>query len=231
MNPNLDYYRPWGVQAVADVVVNGVPSAGATVTVAGDAFTFGTDFQGDNPIQIAIGLAAAINASRGTYGARHNQSTLLRSYAAVYYGTRIELLATAPGVAGNALTLATSDATNFTVSGATFGGGAVGTAVLAYSGLPPIAACVKLDRVPIALQLAGPDERLVAAYVKARYVHLANEQGNNEVLYGSVGALRTILPTNPSAMSERADSGGYLELSEIYVNGTATQWIYGYYLV
>lgn len=125
MNPSINYYRGTsGSQAFGKVTVKGVPAAGATVTIGGTAFTYGTTFWGDNPNKIAASLTAAICADRATYGSLHAATQVIRDFFAVFLGPIVEVIACAPGSGGNSITLATSDSTNFVLSGATLVAGA-----------------------------------------------------------------------------------------------------------
>lgn len=124
MNPGLaDYYRPDGLQAVATVTVLKIPTDGTTVTVNGTVYTYGSaGWRGRTVDEVAQYLAAAINADRNKQD-RHTKTNPVTEVWAMHYGTTVRLIASQPGTAGNSLTLATSVAAEFTVSGATFSGG------------------------------------------------------------------------------------------------------------
>lgn len=122
MNPGLTYYMPFGRPATATVVIAAMPATSDTVSIGAYVYTFGSNFFGSNLQEVAESLTAAINCDRN----RQGLTTLkvpVRPYFAVYYGTTVVVIATEPGTGGNALTLSTSAATKFTVSGAIFTGG------------------------------------------------------------------------------------------------------------
>lgn len=130
MNPGIDYYRPYGQPAVGSITVIAKPAATPNVVVAGVTYTFGTHFWGDRPAAIAESLTAAINSSRGSYGYSHRMATPIRDVFAVFFGPVVTVIATMPGLAGNVLGLTTTDATSFTLSGATLAGGTINTGSL-----------------------------------------------------------------------------------------------------
>ncbi len=184
MNPmnQLALYRPYGQQAEGSVTVAEMPTAGNTVTINGDVYTFGTTFEGSTRYQVAANLAAAINAERNIYGHRHNQTTLIRLYAAQYFGTIVKIFATAPGTAGNAITLATNNATAFTVSGATLADGAAGTSVVMTVGSPSVAAATELTFSVGTVTLGAGATKLNATELMVRYLYihvLATEENIN----------------------------------------------------
>lgn len=123
MNPQIPYYRTHGLQATGTVTVIAMPTVGNTVTIDGTAYTFGTSFTGRNLIEVAEGLAAVINSQRNSPDLNLNGTQPLRSHYATYFGTVVRIVAAVPGTAGNAMTLATSNASAFTVSGAVLSGG------------------------------------------------------------------------------------------------------------
>lgn len=99
-----------------------VPTAGETVTINGDVFTFRAAADTDQPYEVAIGadlattatnLKNAINAYRTEFGVAGG--VIATSAAGV-------VTVKSPGVAGNAVTLAEAGA-NIAVSGATLAGG------------------------------------------------------------------------------------------------------------
>lgn len=128
------------VQASGTITVNAtLPVNGDTVTVQGTAVTFNSQTSGQvnqlpvanqvlfnsamTPAQIAQAFLEVLKASTDA-----NLSKLTYSLA----GAVITATAVAYGTAGNAYTLATSDATAFTVSGGTLSGGTAnaGTATI-----------------------------------------------------------------------------------------------------
>lgn len=117
-----------------------VPTAGETVTIAGDVFTFAALADVNTPYEVAIGatlaetatnLKNAINAHRMDFGIA--LGVIASSSAGV-------VTVKSPGTAGNAVTLAEAG-TNIAVSGGTLSGGTdsdaeVGGARLPYGILP-----------------------------------------------------------------------------------------------
>lgn len=123
---------PWNPLADGDVpdayasgtvtFATAVPTAGETVTVAGDVFTFRAAADVDQPYEVAIGatlaetaanLANAINAHRMDFG-------VANGVIATAAGGVVTVKSA--GTAGNAVTLAEAGA-NIAVSGATLAGG------------------------------------------------------------------------------------------------------------
>lgn len=137
MNPNVELYRALGRPATASVIVLKVPTGTPTVTINGVVYTYGTNFVGQTVHEIAKHLCAAVNADRSLYGFGHDKTNPISLVWAMYYGATVILIATEPGTGGNSLTLATSSAEHFTVSGATFSGGAAaaGTFTIDTTGL------------------------------------------------------------------------------------------------
>ncbi len=112
-----------GLAAKGSVTFTEQPASNATLTIAGQAFTFVSGTPTANQIKIGPSLRQTIaNAVRVL-----NQSAVAGVAAASYWGdpvgTVIHIHHDTPGVAGNSFTLATS-VTGATVSGATLAGGA-----------------------------------------------------------------------------------------------------------
>ena len=101
------------------------PSSGDTVTIGGTVVTFVTQ----NPIgnQVIIGANAAATAQSLAAFLIGSFDTNLVKFAYTVAGTVITLKSVAAGTGGNSLTLATSNATAFTLSGATLSGGVANT--------------------------------------------------------------------------------------------------------
>jgi hypothetical protein len=107
--------------ASGSVVVAALPVAGDTVTIGGTVITF----VAANPVgnQVAIGATVAATADNlAAFLIGSLDANLIKFTYSVSNAT-VTLTAAALGTAGNSLTLATSDATAFTVSGATLSGG------------------------------------------------------------------------------------------------------------
>jgi hypothetical protein len=127
-----DLLVPWNPLADSDVpnayasgtvtFVVAVPTAGETVTINGDVFTFRAQADVDQPYEVAIGaslaitavnLANAINAHRQDFGIANG--VIANAAGAV-------VTVKSAGAAGNAVTLAENGA-NIAVSGGTLTGG------------------------------------------------------------------------------------------------------------
>lgn len=144
MNPGIEYYRPFGQPSSGYYIFVSNPAKGATLTVNGVAFVVGTDFGlGATKSETAQNFAMAVNADRARYAHAHDEVSIIRDVFAVFLGDRVVIIATAPGTAGDAYTLA-SDTTAVTVSGATLSGGAAGAAIAATAAAPVYTACTLL---------------------------------------------------------------------------------------
>lgn len=118
------------------ITVAAVPTAGDTLTIAGTPITFVAANPTGNQVQIGGpgpgGIPPATPTIAGTVSALLNflvgstDANLIKStYSA--NGAVITASAVQSGTGGNALTLATSNGTAFTLSGATFAGGTANT--------------------------------------------------------------------------------------------------------
>ncbi|HOQ61581.1 MAG TPA: hypothetical protein PKZ08_13235 [Vicinamibacterales bacterium] len=123
-NPLADSDNPnaWATGTVT--FSTAVPTAGETVTVNGDVFTFRAAVDADTAYEVAIGatltetatnLTAAINLNRMNFGVESGSGVIATSSAGV-------VTVKSAGVAGNAVTLAEAGA-NIAVSGGTLSGG------------------------------------------------------------------------------------------------------------
>jgi hypothetical protein len=132
MNNFVELYRASGQPATASVTMHASvePAVGDSVTIGGQAYVFGTHFTGSDPMARAKSLVAAINAEPNTTLNPVPDTQPIKNYYAVFYGRLVRLISTHGGVIGNSITLATSNAAAFIVSGATFTGGvAAGTLI------------------------------------------------------------------------------------------------------
>lgn len=113
--------------ASGTVAVAAVPAAGDIVTIGGTAITF----VAANPVgnQVLIGATAAQTAQNlAAFLIGSSDANLVKfTYSFAASTATITLTAAAIGTGGNALTLATSDATAFTLSGAMLSGGSANT--------------------------------------------------------------------------------------------------------
>jgi hypothetical protein len=107
--------------ASGTIAVAAVPTAGDTVTIGGTAVTF----VAANPVgnQVLIGATAAVTAVNFVNFLIGSSDTNLVKFTYSLNGSTITTTAAAIGTGGNALTLATSNGSAFTVSGATLSGG------------------------------------------------------------------------------------------------------------
>lgn len=123
-NPLADSDNPnaWATGTIT--FSTAVPTAGETVTINGDAFTFRAAVDADTDYEVAIGatltetatnLKNAINNVRMAFGVESGSGVIATSSAGV-------VTVKSAGVAGNAVTLAEAGA-NIAVSGATLSGG------------------------------------------------------------------------------------------------------------
>lgn len=123
MKHDIPLYRPFGEPAVGLITVGNDKITGNKVTINGDDFILGTNFGGEDAVQIARSLADAINL--GSTPGTSNGTTIVRPYFAYYSANQVRIVATAPGLDGNSITL-TETGTSFYVSGVTLSGGTAG---------------------------------------------------------------------------------------------------------
>lgn len=136
MNPEISYYRLGGLQASGNFLIKKVPTAGDTITIDGETFTFGTTFNGDTIYDVARSLKLAINADSSTYAHAHTSINPSRSTYAIYYGPRVVVVASVPGTAGNSIAIASSNTDAIEASGATLSGGTAGPLIGGGGGTP-----------------------------------------------------------------------------------------------
>lgn len=111
--------------ATGSIIVASLPTAGDTVTIGGTVVTF----VAVNPVgnQVAIGATTAATAAALAALLIGSTDVNLVKFSYSVAGSTVTTTAVAAGTGGNALTLATNDATAFTVSGATLTGGVANT--------------------------------------------------------------------------------------------------------
>lgn len=123
-NPLADSNVPNAYASGTVTFSTAVPTAGETVTINGDAFTFRAAVDADTAYEVAIGatlaetaanLATAINKNRMSFGVEDGNGVIATSSGAV---TTVK----SAGTAGNAVTLAEAGA-NIAVGAATLAGG------------------------------------------------------------------------------------------------------------
>ena len=115
--------------AAGSVTIAQLPTNGDTVTVGGTVVTFVADpqFVLPNGNQVVIGPDVATTAASLMALLEGSTDANLIKFNYALNGAEIALTAAVAGIAGNALTLATSDAPAVTLSGATLAGGVANT--------------------------------------------------------------------------------------------------------
>jgi hypothetical protein len=183
---SMTVYRPFGQPAWATVQFKSIPSSGDTVTIAGTVFTYGTDFSGAvSPVRAAEALKAAINSDI-EYSYANTTKQPIRTFSAWYYNDTVFVYATAPGTAGNAMTLATSNSAAINISGATFANGTDGTASIMADSTPmPVA----LTDGSGTLTTGGTAQQVFAANANRRYLLVQNVSAEN--MWVNLGAVAT----------------------------------------
>ena len=224
MNPGLEYYRPWGQPAQGWFCFGANPVAGDTLAIGATNYVAGSAFEvASGAAETAKNFAAAVNGDRSQYPQRHNQIVPHRTVFAMYYGIYVCIVATEPGVAGNAITL-TGVTGVVATSGATLtGGSAAALAVTATvtSSAPTTAdatAVVWADYVragtgaAITLGAAGASTkaRLAIVYAPAVNTGTVNIGPNSSVRHPLIAGQSYTLPTIPGAV---------FDLNSWYMNG------------
>lgn len=229
MNPGVEYYRPFGLQASGYITFAQNPAVDAEIVVDDVTYVAGTTFTiGDGPAQTAANFAAAVNADRTGYGVTHTALLPNRSVFAIFYGNKVVIVATQPGTAGNSIVL-TSDTDAVLVSAGTLGGGVDGptidveaTITTVGTAAPAIADCTDLTWASYERTATGSAIRLAVGSptnCRQAIVH-ADKDNEDDVFIGpdSLTRLRLIpgqaynIPTIP---------GGRFDLYTWYLNGTA----------
>ena len=111
------------------VVTTAGPAAGDTLTIQGTAITFQNQVSNVDPppATVYIGSSSAVTAQNLQNFLENSTDTNLSKLTYSLSGSTITATAAIPGTAGNAYTLATSDSSAFTLSGATLSGGTANT--------------------------------------------------------------------------------------------------------
>jgi hypothetical protein len=112
------------IEATGSVTVAGVTSATNTITINGTVLTAvsGSRTSGSDDFSISSGTTAGIAADI-VAAINDGANSFTGIVTASLNGSIVELTAVPTGSSGNSITLATSDAVNFTLSGATLSGG------------------------------------------------------------------------------------------------------------
>lgn len=180
---NMPVYRPNGQPAFATAQFKTVPSTGVTITINGDVYTTGTEFSGaTTPVRAAQGLCSAIRADV-EYSYINATKQFIRPYSAKFYNDTVFIFATSPGVAGNAMTLATSDISSVNLSGAVFSGG-TDPVSLVVSTTPTASA---LTDGSGAITTGGTAQQIFAANAARKYLVIQNH--STDVLWVNFGVV------------------------------------------
>jgi hypothetical protein len=138
MHPLLSRYDAYGIQAQARLTFKKRPAVGDSVTIAGITYTFGTvdPYASLSTLKFystehthagsARALTAAINADPTTFGLLHNNTLVVQSVFAVYYGIHVLVVASIPGTTGNSISISSSNSNAIEASAATLLAGADG---------------------------------------------------------------------------------------------------------
>lgn len=113
-----------GLSATGLMTFTAQPAANATITLAGQAFTFVAGVPGANQIKIGANLVETVENAVFKLNGSAVAAVAAATYLAGSNGRSIEIEHDTPGVGGNAFTLAASNDANVTLSGATLAGGA-----------------------------------------------------------------------------------------------------------
>jgi hypothetical protein len=115
--------------ASGTIVVAAVPTAGDTLTIGGTVITFQAPVFDVAPAPgvVYIGATTAATAQNLLAYLEGSTDVNLVKFTYTLAGSTITATAATPGTGGNALTLATSDAGAFTLSGGTLAGGTANT--------------------------------------------------------------------------------------------------------
>lgn len=218
----LSVYRAFGQPAFATVQFKSLPNSSDTVTINGDVYTYGVDFSGATvPVRAAQALTAAIRSDVEVSYLNATKQPV-RPYTAVYYNDTVFIFATYPGVAGNAMTLATSNTAAIAISGATFGGGtdapAQATSSPTFGGTP-------VDATNLTITAGGTQQNVFAANPSRRYLIIQNL--STDELWVNFGANATAdKPSLALAPASGTTPGGSIEYAGSYIP-TSTVTIIG----
>jgi hypothetical protein len=115
--------------ASGTILIAALPAAADTLTIGGTAITFAAAVPDVAPPAntVYIGATTALTAQALLALLNGSTDANLVKFTYSLAGSTITATATVPGTGGNALTLATSDATAFTLSGSTLSGGTANT--------------------------------------------------------------------------------------------------------
>jgi len=180
---NLPLYRPNGTPAYGWIQIPQNLLNGDNATINGDVYYFGADFVGLSAAQATRSLCEAINAQQEDANEINPTNTnFFRGYYAEMRGSYIVIFCTVPGTAGNAFTLATSNANRIVISGATFSGGTPGSIVTANGGA--------LTDGSGTITAGGTAQQVFASQPGRAYLIIQNLDAA-ETMYVNIGAAAT----------------------------------------
>lgn len=120
--PGASLVTEGGTKATGKITIATQPVDGDTVTVNGVVFTFKTSGSGGTQVTIGATAGATATALNNALNASQAPAVSAASYAVA--ASAITVTYKTAGTAGNAFTLASSNATNVTITGAKLTGGA-----------------------------------------------------------------------------------------------------------
>lgn len=221
---NLPSYRPNGQPAYGWAKIVGMPQAGDIITINGDPYAFGVDFVGQSPSQCLRSLVEAIRADQNDQSSVNPANTgFFRAYDAFFSGAYCVIYATAPGTAGNAITLVSNSA-RITVSGGTLANGTDGATPVVVT---PAGGALT-DAAARTITVGGTSQTVFAANAARRYLIIQNLSADE--LFVNFGAAATAgSPSIGLAPADGAIPGGtvifegsYIPTSSVTIIGATT---------
>ena len=222
MNPNLSYYNPFGLQASGTLTFVKQLAAGDEITVHTNTYTAGTTFAiGQSLYETAKNFAAAVNADRGLYAAKHAAVVPVRPYFAIYYGNVVAIVAVAPGSGGNLISLA-GVSNKVTASASKLSGGtSASVAVVATAAAPAIADATTVVWTSVELTLTATAATVVSVATMCRQAILQAALANSHDAYIGPTADCHIPLVPGGAYNVPSIAGASFNLLTWFVKGTA----------
>lgn len=187
----LTVYRPYGQPAFGTIQFKTIPNSSDTITIDGTVFTYGVDFSGaTTPVRAAQGLTSAIR-SDVEYSYINATKQPIRTFTAVYYNDTVFVFATSPGIAGNSITLATSNTGAIALSAATLSGGTASTSPLTVT---TTASASALTDGSGTITAGGTAQTIFALNAARKYLAIQNQ--SSDVLWVNFGV--TAVASEPS---------------------------------
>jgi|GEM_PF-1918151 len=156
-------------KATGHIAFTDNPAPNSTITLGEDTWKFVTGDATDDNLSLGSNLEASLTKMAIHLNAREDGATALCSYHANLDAQRLEITYRTAGFAGNSFRIATSPASNATVSGATLSGGfssdesgdeksdaAKARGTIAFSDQPADASTIKLNGVAWAFSKNDP---------------------------------------------------------------------------